>query len=60
MVGSGCKAVDGEGCIVVVGSGAVERIVIAEHFMLHLSTIIPTHPERFDPEKNFLRKPPPF
>lgn len=60
MVGSGCKDVDGEGCIVVAGSGPVGRIVIAERYMLHLSAIVPTHSKRFGSEWIFPRKPPPF
>lgn len=47
MVGFGCKDVDGEGCVVATGSGAVERIAIAEYFMFQLSAIVSIHPERF-------------
>lgn len=61
MVGSGRKDVDGEGCTVVAGSGAVERIAIVECFILHLSVIAPTHSERFSSGRIFfLRKPSPF
>lgn len=57
VVGSGCKDVDGEGCRVVAGSGAVKRIIMAEHFMFHLSLSADTHSERFNSGRIFFRKP---